>query len=121
MEIRAYYNKPEIMAREPRKRMFMTIAGSLKLYLKYLLEELDVESYAMSYLVEDLIFFVVSNQDRLRTFIEDTYELDEGETIDVLPPPPEIVEKINSLIALSYAQSKEDRKEDMGDGKIKNK
>ena len=123
MEIMVYYNTSELLAIEPRKRMFMTISGSLKNYLKYLLDEVNVEHYAMSHLIEDIVFHVVSDEERLKCFVKETYEFEEGEEVQILPPPPEVVKYVNSLVGLPYKHIKveeSEEKEATENDKIKN-
>lgn len=96
MEIKLYYNKPEVLPLEPRKRKFITLASSLKEYLDYLYDELNIEDYSFSYLIEDMIFWITSNKEALEKFILDTYDL-EGEELKILPPPKEVIEFIDKM------------------------
>lgn len=96
MEIKLYYNKPEVLSLEPRKRKFITLASSLKEYLEYLYDELNVEDYSFSYLIEDMIYWLTSNKEALRKFILDTYDL-EGEELIITPPPKEVIDFVEKL------------------------
>ena len=95
MEVKTYYNLPELMATEPRKRRSITMSGSLSTYLDYLFETLHIENYSKSYLIEDIIYFVVSNEERLKKFIDSSFELDVP--IKIIPPSQEMKEAVQEI------------------------
>ena len=92
LRVKTYYNLPELQMIERRKRKFITLAVSLHTYLKYLYEELDIEQYRFSHMVEDMLTWIVSDKDRLYQFIQDNYEIDEG--VEVVEPPDDFKKKI---------------------------
>ena len=108
MDVMLYYNKPEVITREQRKRKFITLAESLKNYLDYLYKTLNIEDYSFSYLVEDLIFYLVTKEELLKDFIKENYDL-EGEEVKILPPPKEWVKTVENEIKDFYEKGgKED-------------
>jgi len=112
MQIKRYYLPIELMATEKRRRTVITMAGSVKNYLKYLYEQLDVEKYNFSYLVEDIIVWVISDKERLRQFIDDNFEFEEG-LPEVVDPSPEDLEIIKELSLRVLGEIPEELKEEL--------
>ncbi len=97
MDLTKYYNHPEVMVQERRVRVCFTLAKSLKNYLKYMLDAINAEDYNMSYLIEDLIYLVVSDENLLKRFIQENIELEPGEGIAIHDPPDELKQTIDEL------------------------
>lgn len=56
-----------------RSRLTLTIADELKDWLKDTYAKLNIEKYSLSYFIEDLIYWVVSDEDRFNRFLKDMY------------------------------------------------
>ena len=75
------------MPNEEKRRvnLSLSIGEELKEYLKSLQEDLtfeDGKQYPLSYLIEDMIIWIITDDKRLDQFIEDNYIVEEDEEDD---------------------------------------
>lgn len=69
------------MEKYKRKRVVFTLAEPLHDLLKHLAEDIrdpDGRSYPLSYFVEDMLIWVLSNYDRFIEFFSETYDINMG-------------------------------------------
>ena len=57
-----------------RKRTVLSLNEKLISCLKKQYKALKIYDYSFSYFVEDILLWVVENEDRFRKFVEDSYE-----------------------------------------------
>jgi len=91
---------------EKRAIVNITVAKSLKKYLRDLYNELDIEGYTFSYLIEDIIYWVVSDRQRLMAFIRDAYE----EAIEEKIPERSILEFVGEDYGKEEIQEEDQKK-----------
>ena len=57
-----------------RVRSVITLSEKFKKCLKELYKDLDIYDYSFSYFIEDILLWVVMDEERYEKFVNDTYE-----------------------------------------------